>query len=607
MNPALIRLMALDVASLMEAFPARVEASKSALRKLLVADPPKFREAAFDVLRDRQALKQQSGAGAGYVADLLAQQNLLAAGLLDRMASNRRDAMAIAKSIAENSTCLPSALENALGSTLREPPYAGSAKRILDLLDLFAVASSKNRLSMFQTQLMEYPDEKVQSKAALLVGGSAKSAVWVGRHVRHEDARVQANAVEALWTLSASDSRTMLAAASGSSNNRVAGNAVLGLYRLGDVSAIPLILGMAQRDDPRAQLSGLWAMGETQDPRFLEFLTGEFTRSEGRKRLAITRALARIRRREKTIEEAERIQIRALEAFRQPDGWRRIAFTLWSPRISDFSVVKATEFGLWEGDTPVYDYDVRCPANPALLAAGFVTPWFSSATEPYADAVADGLNRCLRLKRAQDLWRIDGYSIESRSGASADDEDSEATQGSELVRSGVNLRSGFLSDRDVLDETIRSAGTATKGSPDAFLAIEQLCRALGKYSAARHGFVFLHREGNRGWDDPVSLTRLGERIAAEQIVLHGFAPSAVLDCAGFQSLCRGIRGGTFIHTSVDRLPEAIEQIYAQLLNGFEIRYWVPAEQEAAAVKLRLWSDHGAGQAEVALRMAVESF
>jgi len=607
MNPALIRLMTQDVATLVEAFPARAEASKKALRKLLVADPSTFREAAFDVLRDQHALKQQSWAGAGYVADLLALENLLAAGLADRMATNRREAMAIAKSIAENNTCLPSALENTLGSSLREPPYAGSAKRIMDLLDLFAVASSENRLSMFQTQLMEYPDEKVQSKAALLVGGSAKSAVWVGRHVRHEDARVRANAVEALWTLNASDSRTMLAAASGSSHNRVAGNAALGLYRLGDVSAIPLILGMAQREDPGAQLSGLWAMGETQDPRFLTFLTGEFTRSEGRKRLAITRALARIRRREKIIEEAEPIHIRALQASLEPDGWRRIAFTLWSPRIGDLSVVKATEFVLWEGDTPVYDYDVRRPPNPALLVAGFLTPWFVSATEPYADAVADGLNRCLRLKRTQDLWRIDRYSIESRSGASADDEDSEATQGSELVRPGVKIRHGFLSDRDALDEAIRPMGTAPQGTPDSFGAIEQLCRALGKYSAPRHGFIFLHREGNRGLDDPANLTRLRERIVAEQIVLHGFAPSAVLDCAGFRSLCRAIRGGTFIHTSVDQLPEAIEQVYAHLLNGFEIRYRVPAEQEAAAVKLRVWSDHGAGQAEAAMGMAVESF
>ena len=103
---------------------------------------------------------------------------------------------------------------------------------------------------------MAHPDRTVRSKAALLIGRSSKNAAWIGRRFMDRDARVQASAVEALWSLEAAESRPLLLTASKSKHNRVAANAVLGLYRIGDLKTVRILLDMArQREAPAFRIS----------------------------------------------------------------------------------------------------------------------------------------------------------------------------------------------------------------------------------------------------------------------------------------------------------------------------------------------------------------
>jgi len=48
-------------------------------------------------------------------------------------------------------------------------------------------------------RLTDHPDAKVRSKAALLVGRGKPELGWVRSQLAQQDARVRANAVEALW------------------------------------------------------------------------------------------------------------------------------------------------------------------------------------------------------------------------------------------------------------------------------------------------------------------------------------------------------------------------------------------------------------------------
>jgi HEAT repeat protein len=136
----------------------------------------------------------------------------------------------------------------------------------------------------------------------------------VGKLLLDEDVRVQANAVEALWTFDADEARSLLVTAARSKTPRVASNAAVGLYRIGDLSGLRLLFSMSGHDDPDRRVSAAWAMGETGDPRFLPFLTTWFSRSSGNERVNVLQALGRIRRREKSLAEAGSIEIRAWTA-----------------------------------------------------------------------------------------------------------------------------------------------------------------------------------------------------------------------------------------------------------------------------------------------------
>ena len=78
--------------------------------------------------------------------------------------------------------------------------------------------------------------------------------------------------MEALWQSSEQNLRPVLLIAGRSPHNRVAANALLGLYKHGSLDSIPLLLRMAADPDSTRKASALWAMGETGDPRFLPYL-----------------------------------------------------------------------------------------------------------------------------------------------------------------------------------------------------------------------------------------------------------------------------------------------------------------------------------------------
>src|SRR6202007_2258532 len=112
--------------------------------------------------------------------------------------------------------------------------------------------------------------------------------------------RVQASAVESLWGLEGAETKQYFLEALKSKNNRVFGNAALGLYRLGDPTSIRVLLEATQHPEPLFQLSALWAIGQTQDPRFLPALTLRFKTAQGKLRLSLAGAISRIRQQEQS-------------------------------------------------------------------------------------------------------------------------------------------------------------------------------------------------------------------------------------------------------------------------------------------------------------------
>ena len=120
--------------------------------------------------------------------------------------------------------------------------------------------------------MARHSDPHVRSKAVLIIGRGNPASSWLQNRFAEPDPRIRANTVEALWGVDTADARGLLLAAARDDNNRVAGNALLALYRLGEASAEPELRKMAESESAMFRATSAWAMGEIADPRFAGLL-----------------------------------------------------------------------------------------------------------------------------------------------------------------------------------------------------------------------------------------------------------------------------------------------------------------------------------------------
>src|SRR5205085_1468063 len=104
------------------------------------------------------------------------------------------------------------------------------------LMEILAAISDGARIFPSLVRLLRHPNPHIRSKAVLMIGRGNRSPKWVRQRLADTDSRIRANAAEALWGVNNDEAREILQSLVHDSNNRVAGNAILGLYRLGDCS-----------------------------------------------------------------------------------------------------------------------------------------------------------------------------------------------------------------------------------------------------------------------------------------------------------------------------------------------------------------------------------
>jgi HEAT repeat protein len=150
---------------------------------------------------------------------------------------------------------------------------AGNVGRInsteaLYVLELVDVTSDCSRLGSYLIQFLNHPDEKVRSKAALMLGRSNWNRPRLETLLASEDSRLRANAVESLWGHSNADVQKILWSATADPSGRVVVNALLGLCRAGDRKAYLHLAELGDTPDPVLRRGAAWAMGETGDLEF---------------------------------------------------------------------------------------------------------------------------------------------------------------------------------------------------------------------------------------------------------------------------------------------------------------------------------------------------
>ncbi|MEO8129764.1 MAG: HEAT repeat domain-containing protein, partial [Bryobacteraceae bacterium] len=482
-----------------------------------------------------------------------------------------------------------------------EPPSSLASLRIYRFMQLLSEIS-KNCFLLFQSELIAYPDPMVRASAVLLIGRAGKNPDLMGRMLLDPDPRVQANAVEALWIFKEDDCKPMLFTAAKSKHHRVAGNAAVGLYRIAEIRSIAMLLEMARHKELLFRLAAIWAMGETGDCRFVHHLTELVRNLAGDERVAALRALARIRCRNLSRVAQPAIHIRVARAANGPGSSRHLVLKLVSASSSDLQTLRSTDFAIWEGSTLVCDYSVSVPNAAVLLVAAFVAPRILSEVDPYRVAIAEGLSRCLALKRPDDVWRLDRYTVEGQATGAAVTRSGAAFFYDDLVLgTGIKTQFGFLSSPELLSKLVVAIGSRERTVADLLTAAERINEALARLSGKRHLFLFLH-ENSKEW--PVSaaaLQPLADFVRSERIVLHGFTLESSPQWNGLREVCLALEGGTFTISPVEELPDVVEKLYSELVSSFDIFYNAPGSgYPAGDVRISISSDLGCGEVDFSL-------
>ena len=137
--------------------------------------------------------------------------------------------------------------------------------RIVEVLDEVSVG---RRLLPVLYHLVDSTDSKLSERATLFVGRRVRTPEWATRQLRRPDARGRANAVESIWGVDHPEVIKLLEGCVNDSNNRVVGNALMGLYLLNRPGVDGLIPGIAVHGKPEFRSTAAWMMGKLARPEF---------------------------------------------------------------------------------------------------------------------------------------------------------------------------------------------------------------------------------------------------------------------------------------------------------------------------------------------------
>lgn len=366
---------------------------KRLIKQLVDADQGAFQRTALQLLR-----KDVDSAGAQHVVGVLVASGLLLPILGDASLSRER-----AVSLAQTAAQFDPNIDLALARALADDP-AGEVEFQSRLMEILAVISDGVRIFPALVRLLRHPNPHLRSKAVLLIGRGARSPKWIRQRLADTDPRIRANAAEALWDIRTDEARELLQSLVRDSNNRVAGNAILGLYKLGDAGMIPEITAMARHDSALFRATAAWVMGETGDPRFTETVASLLSEPNVVVRKRAFAALGSIR---SAIAQIARGPVRRITArlLESEPGRRRVALA-----VSGCPALLPTQIFVAEDGEPVLRYRVSERQLPETTSVVFLVP--RTSQNPAA--------ACLPGKRPQDLWACIYYAAETSESGSAD-------------------------------------------------------------------------------------------------------------------------------------------------------------------------------------------
>jgi len=527
------------------------------MRDLLERSREDFCTAALEILAGEDADRVKR-----YLVALLGTNNLLIPCLTDPSVPGEK-AESIAALARRVDPQLPSKLVSyLLERTDLEPPEC--LERILALLKAMPDAASFRPML---TPLLRHENPRIRAKVALLAGTGNRNRTWFERRMLEDDPRVRANAIESADTGIAEELRPMFRAAVSDSNNRVVGNALVALYRLGEAQAVAKLYELASRPEPEFRATAVWAMAETGDTRFLPVLARIVTDPNETIKPATFRAIRKLRSQENAGTQPVKVTILGEPATAESN--LRIAFGV-SDEGKPVSGLPATAVRVCINGRPVYHYDVTELDCRRRISAGFLLPRTANLRREGVELYREALDRSFEQRVTGDAWLLSVYST-SRV---------EETGGRHETLFGVRIDSTVdnASVRSIEDsEEIRVALdscelAAQPGFTSGFLS---MCRQLRPSRVSSHLFL-LHPE-NLSTIDPAALARAArEDHVSVHAVCIGHEPR-------IRKICRDT-GGFYIVG--ENIPEILPQLYHGITQRYQLNINSPGEVRQAQVAVR---------------------
>ena len=271
------------------------------LRRFADEMPGVFTEAAIALL-----LKEKDSPGCRYLCTLLLKNPDLFNQLSNPRQYTRQQAVILGRHLLKADPSLDLRLAKQLPGRESVDQWdtlqGSAAERALDILDEI---SPGRRLVPVVSHLTRHPDRLISSKAALFVGKRLQNLAWATRMIAESpDARVRANAIESVWGVDTPEIVELFWRCVNDRNNRLVGNAIVGL-RLAGVTAVDDVIKRYARDyKPEFRMTSAWAMGKIGDAVFIPELSPLVKDENPGVRSAALRALQNIRKHEKRIEKA---------------------------------------------------------------------------------------------------------------------------------------------------------------------------------------------------------------------------------------------------------------------------------------------------------------
>jgi len=542
------------------------------IEDMLASDPDLFYRGALETLRT-----QEESRGLRFLLGLLVTNDVLESLLCEQSLAVEKAASAVRMAI-QFDPMVETSLARHMAEGVTTGTYSLLAANASRLLDILGRVSDGTRILPSLARLLHSTDVGLRSKAALIMGRSNKSAVWVRSRMSDADPRLRANAIEGLWGVETEEARDLMLASLRDTNNRVVGNALYGLYSMGDSSCLAETVKLAAHPVAVSRATAAWVMGESGDSRFRTTVAQLLRDPHPMVRSRALWAVARIRSATANAASGPPWRVSSLllesQAFAAagPKLMRHVQVALGGAG-SGKPMLRAIQFLLTEDGQPVLNYHLTVRPCPPPMSVVFLFPRGGEAGEP--PWVSAALS-CLAGKRPSDLWAYLPWISAGETAAPTVPDNQELP---------------FTPHPEALADSFRRM-TDRSECGDMWQTLWRALRAESTTARGKRHVIVFAAEPVRGVAGHGLVATVGAARSIVQVI------SSVSNSA-LEDLCEKTRISYTHAPSPDQIVASIEEAYLNLNARFEIGYQT-LSQEARELKIRIQSPSGWGETTVAI-------